>query len=51
MATILSDYYKALKEYQGVEADAFEQSEKDSDDEPDGTKPGFHFLGSVYIPD
>jgi hypothetical protein len=39
MVATLSDYYKALKEYQGVEADAFEQSGQDSDEEPDGNKP------------
>jgi transcription elongation factor Elf1 len=36
MVNTLSDYYKTLKQYQDADADAFEASGKDSDDEPEG---------------
>ena len=36
MVNTLSDYYKTLKQYQDADADAFEASGKDTDDEPEG---------------
>jgi hypothetical protein len=43
MVNTLSDYYKTLKQYQDADADAFEASGKDSDDEPEGIIT-YHFI-------